>query len=99
MREFVELAFKHIDVEIVWQGTGVDEIGKDKKTGVTRVIIDPKYYRPAEVETLLGDASKAKKLLGWEPKTTFQDLLKEMMENDINTASKEKHILDGGFKL
>jgi GDPmannose 4,6-dehydratase len=99
VREFVELAFKYVGVEIIWEGDGIEEIGKDKKTGVTRVTIDQKYYRPAEVETLLGDAGKAKKLLGWEPGTSFQDLLKEMMENDMNIASRDKHILEGGFKL
>ena len=82
----------------MWEGSGLQEIGKDKATGVVRVRVDERYHRPAEVETLLGDASKAKKILGWVPKTSTHDLIKEMMEHDIEEAKREKHILDGGFK-
>ncbi len=98
VRTFVELAFKHIGVDIVWEGKGVDEIGKDKKTGKVVVKVDEKYYRPAEVETLLGDATKAKKLLGWTPKISTKELLTEMMIYDLEEAKREKHIIDGGFK-
>lgn len=98
VRTFVELAFKHIGVDITWEGKGINEVGKDKATGVVRVKVDEKYYRPAEVETLLGNATKAKELLGWTPKISMQELLTEMMVHDIEEAKREKHILDGGFK-
>jgi GDPmannose 4,6-dehydratase len=98
VRTFVELAFKHIGVTIVWEGKGLDEVGKDKATGTVRVKVDEKYYRPAEVETLLGDATKAKEKLKWTPKTGIQELLDEMMLHDLEEAKREKHIYDGGFK-
>jgi GDPmannose 4,6-dehydratase len=98
VRTFVELAFKHIGVDILWEGRGTDEVGKDTATGIIRVKVDEKYYRPAEVETLLGDASKAEKVLGWKPKISTQELLTEMMYHDIEEAKREKHLLDGGFK-
>lgn len=99
VRTFVELAFKHVGIEIIWEGKGLAEVGKDKKTGIVRVKVDEHYYRPAEVETLLGDATKAKKLLGWIPKITTQELLTEMMIHDLGEADREKHLLDGGFKI
>ncbi len=99
VRTFVELAFKHIGMEIIWEGKGLSEIGKDKKTGIVHVKVDEHYYRPAEVETLLGDATKAKTLLGWIPKITTQELLTEMMIHDLKEAVREKHLLDGGFKV
>lgn len=83
VREFVELAFKEIGIEIEWQGTGLDEVGIDKKTGKTLVAIDARYFRPSEVEYLLGDASLAKAKLGWEPKTTFYQLVSEMIQAEL----------------
>lgn len=83
VREFVELAFSCVGIEIVWQGNGVDEVGIDVRTGNTVVRIDPKYFRPAEVELLIGDARKAKEKLGWEAKTDFAELVKEMMQHEI----------------
>jgi len=83
VRQFVELAFKEIGKTIVWEGSGVNEIGKEKETGVLRVKVHPKYYRPTEVEELLGDASKAKKKLGWVPKIELPELVKEMMASDL----------------
>lgn len=83
VREFVVLAFRAIGVEIVFEGEGVNEIGRDKSTGVVRVRVNPKYYRPAEVDFLLGDSTKARKALGWTPKVQFLDLVKEMVEADI----------------
>lgn len=82
VREFVEQAAPYFGMSIVWQGKGLDEVGIDSNTGLVRVIIDPKYFRPAEVETLLGDASKAKKELGWEPKTSFKQLVEDMCINE-----------------
>jgi len=83
VREFVEAAFKHINKEIIWEGSGETEIGKEKGSGVVRVKVNPKYYRPTEVEFLLGDASKAKRILNWEPKTSFVELVREMIDADV----------------
>ncbi|XP_017485805.1 PREDICTED: GDP-mannose 4,6 dehydratase-like [Rhagoletis zephyria] len=88
VREFVELAFKHIDREIVWEGTGVEEVGKEKASGVVRVRVNSKYFRPAEVDFLLGDATKAKEKLGWQPQTSFIELVKEMIDSDIELMRK-----------
>ena len=83
VRDFVKMAFKAIDIDIVFEGEGVNEVGKDKKTGKVLVKVNPKYFRPAEVDLLIGDYSKAKKELGWEPKTTLEELCKMMVEADI----------------
>jgi len=72
VREFVEKAFKVIDVDIIWEGEGVNEVGKDKATGIVRVRVDPRYFRPTEVDILLGDSTKARKTLNWKPKVTFE---------------------------
>ena len=88
VREFVEAACKYIGKEIVWEGKGESEIGKEKGTGVVRVKINAKFYRPTEVEQLLGDPTKAKTILGWEPKVQFDELVKDMMESDIELMKK-----------
>jgi len=82
VREFVELAFSYMNIKIIWKGIGVNEVGIDRETGKTLVKVSKHYYRPCEVEELLGDASKAKKILGWKPKITFKELVKEMIEYD-----------------
>lgn len=84
VREFVEKAFSHIGYDIQWKGSDLAEIGIDKKTGKTLVSIDPRYFRPTEVDYLQGDASKAKNALGWNATTTFDELVTEMMESDLN---------------
>lgn len=84
VREFVEICFKEIKVEIVWQGEGVDEVGKDSGTGKIRVKINPKFYRPTEVEALVGNPAKAEKELGWKREYAFSDLVKDMLENDLH---------------
>lgn len=83
VREFVERAFTHAGKTIEWSGEGVDEIGRDAATGTPLVRIDPRYFRPTEVDLLLGDASKAKEKLGWTHTTSFSDLVKEMVEADV----------------
>ena len=84
VREFATLAFHHAGIEIEWRGTGLEEQGIDKATGKVLIEVDPKYFRPAEVEQLLGDPSKAKALLGWNPrKTTFEQLVKIMVDHDM----------------
>jgi GDPmannose 4,6-dehydratase len=96
VREFVERAFSEIDRTIVWSGKGVDEVGKDKKTGDVLVKIDPRYFRPTEVELLIGDPSKAHEQLGWKHTTSFADLVKEMVAADLvlvkdETSRKNRH--------
>lgn len=88
VREFVEVAFKHIGRTIVWEGSGLDEVGKEKESGAVRIKVNPKYFRPAEVDFLLGDASKAKEKLGWERRISFQELVKEMVDSDIALMKK-----------
>jgi GDPmannose 4,6-dehydratase len=82
VREFVETAAPYFGMEIVWEGKGLNEVGIDKLTGKPVIKVDPKYFRPAEVETLLGDATKAKQKLGWEPKISFEQLVEDMCIND-----------------
>lgn len=79
VREFAELAFKEIGVDVEWRGEGIDEYGVDKSTGTILIKVDPKYYRPLEIHTLIGDASKAKNVLGWQPRTSFKSLVKLMV--------------------
>ncbi|MDQ0803459.1 GDP-mannose 4,6-dehydratase [Priestia megaterium] len=93
VREFVQLAFKHTGIEIEWSGEGLEEKGTNKATGEVIVEIDPKFFRPAEVDQLLGDPTKAKTLLGWNPtKTSFEDLVRIMIEEDLKKTSDEKNI-------
>ena len=88
VREFCTLAFKYAGIELKWEGEGVNEKGIDVKTGKVLVEVDEKYFRPAEVEQLLGDATKAQTLLGWNPrKTSFEDLVKIMVESDLKAIS------------
>lgn len=89
VREFTELSFRHLGIDLEWQGSGVNEKGVCKKTGKIVVEVDPEYFRPTEVEQLLGDYTKAKKLLGWEPKVTFKELVKIMVEADYKTYGKK----------
>jgi GDPmannose 4,6-dehydratase len=89
VREFVETAFKEIDIEIEWRGTDLEEQGIDKATGRVVVAIDPRYFRPTEVELLLGDAQKARTKLNWEPTITFKELVKMMVKSDCLQIEKE----------
>ena len=93
VREFVELAFSFISIKIKWIGKGVQEKGIDEKSGNTIIEIDPKYYRPTEVDSLLGDPTKAEKKLGWNPKeTSFKKLVKIMIKHDIKLVENEIRI-------
>lgn len=91
VREFIELSAKELDMEIEWQGSGVDEVGIDKKSGKQIIKIDPQYFRPTEVDLLLGDPTKAKQKLGWTPKYSFHDLVKEMVEFDFKNEQDRKY--------
>ena len=91
VREFTERAFAHVGIELRWQGKGVGEQGIDQATGRVLVEVDPKYFRPAEVETLLGDPTKAKTLLGWNPqKTSFEELVRLMVEHDVKYVATHR---------
>ena len=85
VKDFVELAFSFVGIEIDWYGKGIEEIGKNRKTGETLVKVDERYFRPSEVDYLRGDFSKAKKELGWKPKISFKKLVEEMVDHEINT--------------
>ena len=98
MRQFVEYAFAEVGRSIQWEGKGLDEKGVDDK-GNVRVEVDPRYFRPTEVETLLGDPTKAKTKLGWEPKITFEEMVKEMVRDDLQLAKRDEHSKAGGFNV
>lgn len=83
VRELIECAFMHLDIEIIWKGSGIDEVGIDKKNNRILVKIDEYYFRPTEVDLLVGDASKAENLLGWKPKTKFNELVKIMIDYEL----------------
>jgi GDPmannose 4,6-dehydratase len=90
VRDFVEAAFNEIDVNIEWQGTGVDEVGIDSASGKTLIEVDQRYFRPTEVETLLGNPAKSKRVLGWEATTSLQDMVSEMVVSDLKDAEKDE---------
>jgi len=98
VREFVEKVFAELDMPLEWKGKDCNEKGIDKKTGKTVIEIDPRYFRPKEVSYLCGDASKARKKLGWKPKVSFAKLVKLMVEHDVELARKEVHLKKGGFE-
>jgi GDPmannose 4,6-dehydratase len=91
VREFVELAFSKVGRKIEWRGKGAGEIGVDTATGETLVKIDSRYFRPTEVDQLLGDASKARRVLGWQHKVTFSELVSEMVESDLKVIAEESN--------
>jgi len=92
VRELVERAFAAVDLLIEWRGTGVDEVGVQVGTDRVVVRVDPHYFRPTEVDLLIGDAAKAKRLLGWEAQTTFAELVKRMVASDLDQAKREVHM-------
>ncbi len=98
VREFVEKAGAALGFEIAWQGSGVDEQGVDRKSGRVIVKVDPRYFRPTEVDTLLGDPSKARAKLGWRAETSFADLVREMTAADLEIAKRDALVAREGFK-
>ena len=92
VREFVEAAFQKVGIDIVWSGKGIDEIGIDKSSSKTLVRIKPEFFRPAEVDFLQGDYSKAKNKLGWSPKTDLKELIGIMIENNLVLEEKENKL-------
>jgi len=108
VREFVELCFNQIGVEIGWEGEGIDEKGvvsrcgddvEKLREGDVAVAVDPRYFRPTEVDELLGDASKARKVLGWEPRISFHEMVAQMVEQDLEEASRDQLCRDSGYRV
>ena len=99
IRDFCEMTFKELGIELEWCGEGVDEKGIDKKTGDIIIEVDPRYFRPTEVDLLLGDATKAREKLGWVPKYDLPALIKEMVEEDFEEARKEKFLREQGYEV
>ena len=98
VREFIETAARHLDISIRWEGSGVAEKGIHTDTGQILVSVDPRYFRPTEVEDLLGDAGKARQNLGWRPRISFKQLVAEMVEADINDAKRDHLCREEGFQ-
>jgi GDPmannose 4,6-dehydratase len=92
VKDFVNISAKYLGINIKWTGKGINEKGIDLKTGKTIIKIGKRYFRPTEVETLLGDAKKAKKVLNWKPKTSFNQMVKEMVKNDLQKARLEANL-------
>jgi GDPmannose 4,6-dehydratase len=99
VRDFVIAAGSLLNMNIEWQGKGVDEVGIDSNSGRTLVRVDPRYFRPTEVETLLGDATKAKQKLGWSAEVSFSELVSEMVASDLNLAKRDALVAKEGFKV
>ena len=98
VREFVNFAWGYLNKTIRWEGEGVNEKGYDSDSGKLIVAVDERYFRPTEVETLLGDPTKAKTILGWTPKITLNEMIDEMMESDINIAKRDMLVTDNGYR-
>ena len=99
VRDFVDLAGRLLGMDIEWRGRGVDELGVDRNDGHTVVRVDPRYFRPAEVESLLGDASKIRDKLGWAPEISFEALVREMVESDLALAKRDALVAKEGYKV
>ena len=99
IRDFCLQAFKEAGMEIEFRGEGVEEKAYDKETGRVIIEVDPKYFRPTEVDLLLGDSAKARKKLGWEPKYDLAALISEMVEEDMKEAKREKFLKQNGYDI
>ena len=106
VREFIELCGQKLgwnknlnEPAILWEGFGIDEIGRRADTGEIVIRIDPRYFRPTEVQTLLGDPTKAKEKLGWEPKISLEEMIKEMIDNDIKESKKDSLLNQKGYNV
>ena len=98
IRDFTTQAFSEAGISLEWSGSGVDEVGKNAQTGKLLVSVDPAYFRPTEVDLLIGDATKAKEKLGWSPTCDLKKLISEMISSDLEEARKDQHLLSGGFQ-
>lgn len=99
VREFIVMAFAEVGISLRWEGSGESEKAINSENGKVVVQIDPKYYRPAEVESLVGDATKARTVLGWKPEYTVESLCKEMVQADLTLFKRDKYLLEGGHKV
>jgi len=99
VRDFITMAFSEVEINIYWEGTGIDEKGIDRDTDKVLVEIDPRYFRPAEVDILVGDPTKALSCLGWKPKVQLRELVKMMVTSDVELAEKELHLKNGGYEV
>jgi len=99
VREFITMAFSEVGINIIWEGSGIDERGIDRDTGKILVEIDPRYFRPAEVDILIGDPSKAFSRLGWRPRVQLAELVKMMVDNDVKQAQREQYLKNGGYEV
>ena len=99
VRDFVDAACKEVGIKLRWEGTGMDEKGIDEASGKVRVEVDPRYFRPTEVETLLGDSTKAKEELGWVPEIALDDMVAEMVREDLKIAERDELLKREGFKV
>ena len=104
VREFIEISSRYLGWNksdstkgILWEGEGIKEVGRRADTGKIVIKIDPRYFRPTEVQTLLGDPSKAKEILGWEPSITLEEMIQEMINNDVKEAKKDSLLNQKGF--
>ena len=98
IRDFTTQAFSEAGISLEWSGSGVDEVGKNSQTGKLLVSVDPTYFRPTEVDLLVGDATKAKEKLGWSPTCDLKQLISEMISSDLEEARKERHLRSSGFQ-
>ncbi|MDR1966505.1 MAG: GDP-mannose 4,6-dehydratase [Synergistaceae bacterium] len=99
VREFAESAFRHVGIDIEWRGDGVDEKGVDSKTGRVIIEVDPRYFRPTEVELLQGDPSKAERVLGWKRAVSFDELVRRMVEYDVRIVDRDQSVSEAGFEV
>lgn len=99
VRDFITMAFNEVDIKVKWEGKDVNEKGINAETGDILIEIDPKYFRPTEVDLLVGDASKAYKNLGWKPKYKLQELIKDMVQSDLTLFKRDKYLLEGGHDV
>ena len=99
VRDFIAMAFLEAGVVLRWKGTGLSEKGYDDSSAATLVEIDPRYFRPTEVDLLMGDSSKARNVLGWKPRVQLPELVRMMVAHDLDLARKEKHLVAGGYKI
>jgi len=99
IRRFAELAFSHVGIQLRWDGVGVNEKGINAANGAVLIEVDPRYFRPTEVELLVGDATKARETFGWQHEIGFEALVEEMMRADVELFRKEKHLRDGGYRV
>ena len=98
IRDFTTQAFSEAGISLEWSGSGLHEVGKNSQTGKLIVSVDPAYFRPTEVDLLIGDAKKAKDVLGWSPTCDLNKLVSEMISSDLEEARKDQHLLSGGFQ-